>query len=148
MPPASYDDLIMDHIRFARNFRENPDAAHVEMGVNPMCGDELALYVSVRDGRVSELTYQCTCCGISMASASIMTTLVHGKRLAQAQALLRETVELMRAPDAAVDQRLAPERRALVDTVRRFPARLTCATLPWTTLERALGHVRNVALTA
>ena len=148
MPPVGYDDLIMDHIRFARNFRENPDADHVEMGVNPMCGDEVALYLSVRDGRVSELTYQCTCCGISMASASIMTALVHDKALAQAQALLRETVELLRAADAATVERLDPERRALVDTVRRFPARVTCATMPWTTLERALKHMRNAVLTA
>jgi nitrogen fixation NifU-like protein len=148
MQPVSYDDLIMDHIRSARNFQENPDADHVEMGVNPMCGDEVALHLSVRDGRVSDLTYQCTCCGVSMASASIMTTLVHGRRLAQAQALLRETVELLRASDAAIGEGIGPEQRALIDTVRRFPMRLACATLPWTTLERALKHVRNAALNA
>ena len=138
MPSAAYDDLIMDHIRYARNYRAIPDAECVELGNNPLCGDAISLYLSVRDGCVDDISYECTCCGISMASASMMTEMVAGKAVPHARAVLREMLELLNAADAAASDGMSEERLALVDTVRRFPARLGCATLPWTTLGRAL----------
>ena len=140
---AAYDDLIMDHIRFARNYRAMPDAECVEMGSNPLCGDEIAVYLAVRDGRVHDVSYECTCCGISMASASIMTQMVAGRRLSEAHAVLRQVIELLHAPAAAAYGDLDEERLALIETVQRFPARVGCATLAWTTLDRALKRVRN-----
>ncbi len=70
---AGYDDLIMDHIKNARNYRALADASHNANGHNPLCGDDIAVYVNLHGDRIAEVSFECTCCGISMASASIMT---------------------------------------------------------------------------
>ena len=75
----AYDDLIMDHIKNARNFRALADATHHANGSNPLCGDELTVYIRLGNERIEDAAFQRTCCGISMASASIMTESVRGK---------------------------------------------------------------------
>jgi nitrogen fixation NifU-like protein len=143
MPSASlYDDYLMDHIKNARNYRilDRPD--HTATGANPLCGDEITLYLKLENGRIDDLAFQCTCCGVSMASASIMTELVKGIPEEEARALVREFEDLLthdRSIDGAV---LTEDRLAVLDTVRRYPARVRCALLPWKTLEGALisGH--------
>ena len=71
-----YNDVILDHIRNARNFRELGDANRKAQGLNPLCGDTFTVYARVEGDRVAEASFQCECCGISMASASIMTETV------------------------------------------------------------------------
>ncbi len=133
-----YDDLILDHIKNARNYRALESASHQASGSNPLCGDELSVCLRIDRERIADITFQCTCCGISMASASIMTESVKGKPIADARTLLRAFVAALndraeRAPCAA-DLPL----RAVMETVQEFPARVRCATLPWVTLEAAL----------
>jgi len=77
---GAYDALVMDHIRHARNFRVIEHANRYAKGVNPLCGDEMSVYLTLTVDRIDDIAYQCTCCGISMASASIMTQMVKGRR--------------------------------------------------------------------
>ena len=143
MPPASlYDDYLMDHIKNARNYRVLDQPDHTAMGSNPLCGDEITLYLKLAEGRIEDVAFQCTCCGVSMASASIMTELVKGVPEETARALAREFEDLLTRDGDDVATALSEHRLAVLDTVRRYPARVQCALLPWQTLERALisGH--------
>lgn len=139
MPEAAlYDDLLMDHIKNARNYRALDDASHKATGTNPLCGDELVLYLRLDRNRIEDVTYLCTCCGISMASASIMTEHVKGKNASEVKALLRAFTAVIRTRMDPVSADFDPARRAILAAVRQFPARVRCAVLPWETLEAAL----------
>ena len=138
MSAGVYDDLIMDHIRNARNYRVVPDADRAETGSNPLCGDEMTVYVKLDGGRIGELGFQCTCCGISMASASMMTQMAGGRRVEEARELVRDILAMLERAGASSDGETSPERLAMIETVRKFPAREGCAALPWKTLERGL----------
>lgn len=141
MPPASpYDDLIMEHIKNARNFAVPDAPAQTATGTNLLCGDELTLYLVLADERVRQLAFQCTCCGISMASASMMTELLGGSDVATARTLAQAFGARLLARDANPLPGATPEQRALIDTVQRFPSRNRCAALPWATLEGALNQ--------
>jgi nitrogen fixation NifU-like protein len=133
-----YDDIIMDHIRNARNYRVPADATGKGNGINPLCGDELTVYVRVEDGVIRDAAYQCSCCGVSMASASIMTEGVIGLEPAAAKALAAKVTAAVHAGAAPRDA--TPELAAVLDTVRQHPARARCATLPWATLEAAIEN--------
>lgn len=136
-----YDDLIMDHIRNARNFRALDGANHKARGANPLCGDEIDVYLKVEHGRIADIAFQCACCGISMASASMLTESVMGMETGEARHLLRTFVELLNARASPDSQGGDSLRRALLATVQEFPARVGCAALPWTTLETALDNL-------
>lgn len=133
-----YDDLIMDHIRHARNYRVPENATGKGNGLNPLCGDEVTVYVRVARGVIREAAFQCSCCGVSMASASIMTERVTGLRPAAARTLLRSVIAAVQAGAAPEDA--PPELAAIVHTVQLHPARARCALLPWATLEASLEN--------
>lgn len=137
----AYDDVVMDHIRNARNYRAIPAADLVANGSNPLCGDEIVLYAKQRGERLEDIAYQCTCCGISMASASILTEMLSGRTAHDAQARARGVLAAMAARDESAEVVIESEGvRALLDTVRRFPVRSRCAALPWETLLSALAR--------
>ena len=136
----TYDDLIMDHIRNARNYRVLADATHHADGSNPLCGDELTVRLRLDGERIEDAAFQCTCCGISMASASIMTESVRGKNSMEVQAWLAEFVAVLSAHADPVPAEAVPAHLALLKTVERFPARTRCAILPWVTLKAALDN--------
>jgi nitrogen fixation NifU-like protein len=132
-----YDDLVMDHIQHARNYRVPEDANRRAHGSNPLCGDDVSLHLKLEGDRIADAGFQCSCCGISMASASMLTESVVGCTAAEARRHARSVIERIAArvdPNDAGDERVA----ALLATVREFPTRAGCATLPWLTLEAAL----------
>lgn len=134
-----YDDLVMDHIKHARNYRVPDDANRMGTGSNPLCGDEIVVYLRIDGERIADAAFQCTCCGISMASASIMTEMAKGRTAHDAKVLLRRFVAMVDSRTPASD-RMSDEWLALLETVRRFPARTRCAALPWVTLEGILEN--------
>jgi len=141
-----YNQLIMDHIKNARNYRALVDASHGAVGSNPLCGDGMRVYIRMDGPRIADVAFQCTCCGISMASASIMTTMLVGSDKDEAHLLLRKFVALVNARTELAAGPISAEWRALRDTLVRFPARARCALLPWTTLEQALQEPAGVSL--
>lgn len=131
---ALYDDLIMDHIKNARNYRVIEKADHSAAGQNPLCGDELTVFVRLDGGnRVAEVSYQCTCCGITMASASLMTEHASGRSIDDILAMTRAFRSVANGV-GAVDDAQDPVVRTVLDIARQYPARQRCAALPWETL--------------
>ena len=133
-----YDDIIMDHIRNARNFRVPESVGREIKGSNVLCGDELALYLRIDGGCIVDIGFQCSCCGLSMASASVMTEIVKGKGAGEAGLLLDAFTGRLDGTLHSDGAALTREQRALLDAAQRFPARTRCVALPWTTLMTAL----------
>lgn len=138
-----YQETIFDHNRKPRNFRAMPDADHVARGHNPLCGDQLTVYLRVADGVVREVTFEGHGCAISTASASLMTEAVKGRPIAEVEALFQDFHALLTD--------VPPERDfgklQVLAGVREFPARVKCATLAWHTLHNALSGTRETART-
>jgi nitrogen fixation protein NifU and related proteins len=133
-----YNDVIMDHIKNARNYRELAEANRQAEGINPLCGDTFTIYVRIENDRVRDLSFQCSCCGISMASASVMTTLMQGRTVQEARAQGREFMRLLRDPEAGQESVSDQGQAAVLSVVRESPSRVNCAVLAWHTLDAAL----------
>jgi nitrogen fixation NifU-like protein len=136
---SPYDVLIMDHIKHARNYTVLDDVNRRAVGINPLCGDELTVYLRIAHERVERITFQCACCGISMASASIMTEMVKGQDTGDARMLLRAFIAILFDQTESRRNSLAREQLAILETVQRFPSRMRCAALRWETLEGGVG---------
>ncbi len=133
-----YDDLILDHIRNARNYRAPEGAGREIRGSNVLCGDELALHLSMDGGCIVDISFQCSCCGLSMASASVMTGIVKGRSAGEAGLLIHAFTGRLDGKPQAGATALTREQQALLDAAQRFPARARCVALPWTTLMTGL----------
>ena len=143
-----YQEVILDHGRNPRNFG-HPDTCNRQAdGDNPLCGDQLTVYLNVDDaGVVQDVAFEGRGCAISMASASMMTELVKGKTSAQAEALFDKFHHLV--TDDTVDLDLAAEdedleKLVVLSGVRQFPMRVKCATLPWHTMTAAIDGKETV----
>jgi nitrogen fixation NifU-like protein len=141
-----YNEVILDHIKNARNFHALPDANRKSHGINPLCGDTFDVYVRVDQDKVLEAAFQCECCGISMASASIMTEAVRGKTVAQARALYQHFSQLMRNQGHAGHAPAGAEEIAMLELIAEFPSRVNCALLGWHTLDAALDGRESTTL--
>ena len=133
-----YQEVIIDHGRRPRNFRQLEGATRTVEGVNPLCGDQLTLYVKLADGRIADVAFQGTGCAISQASASLMTAALKGKTQDEALALFgRVHAMLTEGPNGEAG---SPElgKLAVLSGVWEFPTRVKCATLAWHALRSAL----------
>ncbi len=133
-----YNDVILDHIRNARNFRELGDANRKAQGLNPLCGDSFTVYARIEGDRVAEASFQCECCGISMASASVMTEAITGRTIDEARSLYRDFERLLKGPAGTTDHPGDDGQLAVLALIRQFPSRVNCALLGWQTLDAAL----------
>jgi nitrogen fixation NifU-like protein len=146
-----YREIILDHYRTPRNRGElaTPPAV-TALGHNPLCGDEIQVYLDVQDGIVQDVKVGGQGCSISQSSASMMSQAVKGKSLAEVKALVRRFKGMMSIEDAEaaeadgdVDVKLG-DLEALQGVVK-FPVRIKCATLAWNTLVQALDQVPSTA---
>jgi len=134
-----YQEIILDHNRHPANFRPMPDADRTVEADNPLCGDQLTLYLKLDGGRIADIAFQGSGCAISVASASLLTERLKGASVAEAEALF-ETMHavLTDKPRPAGDDTDLGALAALAG-VRRYPMRVKCATLSWHALKAALG---------
>jgi nitrogen fixation NifU-like protein len=143
-----YQATILDHNKKPRNFRVLEDATHEADGHNPLCGDQLTLYVRVgKEGRVDEVTFQGTGCAISKASASLMTQFVKGKTLEEVASDFERFRELVTTPPGTEAKTEGLGKLAVFSGVREYPVRVKCATLAWHALQSALEGHGNTAKT-
>jgi nitrogen fixation NifU-like protein len=133
-----YQEVVIDHGRRPRNFRELKPVTHHAEGFNPLCGDRLTLYLNVVDGVIQDAGFQGSGCAISTASASLMTDHLKGKTPAEAGAVFRQFHSLMTEDGRAGSDKLG--KLTVLSGVREFPTRVKCATLPWHTLQAALEN--------
>ena len=141
-----YNDVILDHIRNARNFRELGDANRKAQGLNPLCGDSFTVYARIKGDRVEEASFQCECCGISMASASVMTETITGRTVSEARSLYRHFERLLTDPAGTAEQPGDHGQLAVLGLIREFPSRVNCALLGWKTLDAALDGRSEVTI--
>ncbi len=141
-----YREIILDHYRTPRNRGELPTPpASVAQGHNPLCGDELTVYLQVDDGIVSDVKVGGQGCSISQSSASMMSQAIKGRSVGEVKALVRRFKGMMSIADAdETDDGDAPapdlgDLEALRGVVK-FPVRIKCATLAWNTLLDALDR--------
>ena len=133
-----YQEIILDHNKRPRNFRAMEEPTHWASGNNPLCGDELFVYVKMVNGRVEDVSFQGEGCAISRASASLMTGELMGKTLEEAKAEFAR-IKGMFIGDADVPVTLEEMGNiASLSGVRRFPARIKCATLAWHAFDAAV----------
>ncbi len=132
-----YQEIILDHNKRPRNFREIAGCTCCAEGRNPLCGDELEVFVQLDQGRLSDVAFQGQGCAISRASASMMTTKTKGRTGEEAKDLAKAVRGMLLGPEAEPPAALGD--LAALSGVRKFPARIKCAMLPWHTLEAALG---------
>jgi nitrogen fixation NifU-like protein len=155
-----YREIILDHYRAPRNRGELPvpPARKVE-GFNPLCGDEVVLYLDVSDGEVHDLRIAGQGCSISQASSSMMSAAVKGKPVDEARQLIRAFKGLMSIHESKLegDGEGEPDVTAELQDVRlgdlealqgvvKFPVRIKCATLAWNTLEQGLDETGDSQL--
>jgi nitrogen fixation protein NifU and related proteins len=131
-----YRDVILDHNRQPRNFGSLEPADGRAEGHNPLCGDQLAVFVRLDGERLADIRFEGHGCAISTASASLMTEAVKGKDRAAIAQLFGKVHALLTQPHAAADAELG--KLAALSGVREFPARVKCASLCWHTLNAAL----------
>ena len=130
-----YQELILDHNRKPRNFGPLADANRSARGVNPLCGDKVAVHLRVEDDRVTGVSFEGTGCAISIASASVMTESLKERSCDDAREIFDRFHQMVAADDGGGSDM---GKLAAFAGVRDYPARVKCATLAWHTLRAAL----------
>ena len=134
-----YQEVILDHSKSPRNYRElSAPARHAE-GYNPLCGDRVTVFVELEGDRIKDVAFQGSGCAISKASASMMTSALKGKTDVEAKSLFEKFHAMVTAP---TDHGPDPEsmgKLAVFAGVREYPARVKCASLAWHTLLAAIN---------
>lgn len=147
-----YREIILDHYRSPRNRGELPVPPAVRSeGFNPLCGDEITMYLDVRDGVVEDVKISAQGCSISQSSASMLSMAVKGKPVEQVRDISKQFLTMMHSHESTVegdddeepvDQRVLGDLAALQGVVK-FPPRIKCATLAWFTLGQGLDEAEG-----
>ena len=140
-----YQQVILDHNKKPRNFRKLETANHSAEGFNPLCGDQLTVYLNLEDDAVQEIAFEGSGCAISKAAASMMTQAVKGKSKQDAEKLF---TEFHRMVTGELDEEVEANNLGnlkIFAGVRDFPVRVKCASLPWHTMHAALNNQEIVS---
>jgi nitrogen fixation NifU-like protein len=146
-----YRELILDHTRNPRHFGKLPEATHFAEGINPLCGDKLKMYFAIDNtGCITDARFEGSGCAISVASASLLTDAVVGKKTDFARDYLSAVISLLsddsKLPDD-IEQRFELGKLKALEGVKQFPSRVKCATLAWHALRSALQNDKKPATT-
>jgi nitrogen fixation protein NifU and related proteins len=133
-----YQEVILDHNKSPRNFRTMATANRRAEGYNPLCGDQLTVFLEVDAGVIKDISFQGSGCAISKASASMMTTELKGKTEAAANQLFENVHKMLtgEADDSSASAKVG--KLAVLAGVCKFPVRVKCASLAWHTVNAAL----------
>ena len=142
-----YQEVILDHNKRPRNYGTLEGATGDARGYNPLCGDQVTVYVKLVGDRIDDVRFVGSGCAISKASASLMTEAVKGHSRVEVESIFDRFHAMITAPldREAGDQSLG--KLTVLGGVREFPVRIKCASLPWHTLKSALAGDRGVAKT-
>ena len=132
-----YQEILLEHNNKPRNYRKMEDANRQADGYNPLCGDQITLYLKLEDDVIADVAFQGVGCAISRASASMLTQSIKGETLAKAEEIFNGFHALITDPDADVDYDLLGDLEML-SGVSAFPTRIKCAVLAWHTLNAAI----------
>ncbi len=140
-----YQQVILEHNKKPRNFKELEGYTHFAEGYNPLCGDHLKVYAKINNGKVEDVTFVGDGCAISKASASMMTTSLKGKSVNEAKTMFEQFHNLILG-------KLNPDKDpnilgklSIFSGIWHYPARVKCASLAWHTIKGAMENVKTVS---
>jgi nitrogen fixation NifU-like protein len=135
-----YQEVILDHSRHPRHFKEMPAASHHAEGHNPLCGDRVTIYLHVEGDVIEDMSFQGAGCSISTASASMMADTLRGRTVAEARDLFEKFHALVTSDPSRAEENADPAlgKLAVFSGVCEFPMRVKCASLSWHTMKAAL----------
>jgi nitrogen fixation NifU-like protein len=134
-----YQEVILDHSRHPRHFGKLEHATNMAQGYNPLCGDRVSVYLIVgKDERIADVKFEGKGCAISQASASLMTDMIVGRTVAEAEQLMAGFLNLVKGENVEGLNDDDRERLDVMAGVSAFPMRVKCATLAWHTMKSAL----------
>jgi len=141
-----YQEVILEHGKNPRNFHACDDATNEARGNNPLCGDQLVIYLKLDDERrVVDVSFVGKGCAICMASASMMTEVLKGRSQAEAEALYEAFHDMCTGEENGHELPDDVEKLQVLSGVREFPTRVKCATLPWHTMVAALRGENEIS---
>jgi len=133
-----YQEVILDHSRHPRHYGALEAATHTGEGHNPLCGDRVKIFLSVdADERITDIRFEGKGCAISQASASMMTDMILGRTVEEAEKLMGGFLHMVKGEAGDLDGE-DRERLEVMAGVSAFPMRVKCATLAWHTMKSAL----------
>ncbi len=142
-----YQQVILDHNKKPRNFKALENPTVTQLGHNPLCGDQITLYLELDGDVVKDVGFQGSGCAISKASSSMMTAAVKGKTRHEIEALFADFTHMVKGE---LDPETEPNhlgRLKIFAGVREFPARVKCASLSWHTVHAALADIHEAVST-
>lgn len=148
-----YQEVILEHSKAPRNFRELKAGTRKAEGYNPLCGDHFTVYLEMEDGegaggeKIRDIAFQGSGCAISKASASMMTQSLKGKTRAEAEKLFADFHHLVTGQEGTNGNQTELGKLRVFAGVSEFPVRVKCATLAWHTLKAALEGKQETAST-
>lgn len=138
---ALYQEVIIDHGRHPRNFKKLADPTCCQQGYNPLCGDQLTLYLQIANNIIIDASFEGQGCAISMASCSLMTERIKNISITEAQQLFSAFHILLTEANPAADISNYLGKLTVLGGVRDFPVRIKCATLAWHALKAGLDNI-------
>ncbi len=137
-----YQEILLEHNSKPQNFREVEEANQTSEGFNPLCGDQITLYLKVVDGVIDDVGFQGSGCAISRASASMMTQSIKGQSVERAQEIFDAFHHMVTEPGGELDYDTLGDLETL-SGINEYPTRIKCAVLAWHTMKAALNGETN-----
>ena len=139
-----YQEILLEHNSKPRNFRKLEEASQTSEGFNPLCGDQITLYLKVVDGVIDDVGFQGSGCAISRASASMMTQSIKGQSVERAEEIFDAFHHMITEPGEELDLDTLGDLETL-SGINEYPTRIKCAVLAWHTMKAALiGEANEV----
>ena len=146
-----YQEIILDHGKNPRNLRKTENFNKDAKGYNPLCGDNVHIYLKLNENKkVEDISFEGHGCAISMASASIMTDLVKGKEEAEVKEIVNDFLDMIREKEELQNKILNEDEKTklmCLSGVKQYPMRVKCATLSWHTLTSAIDDFQKIVNT-
>lgn len=132
-----YQQMIIDHGQRPRNFGTIEHPTHKQKGFNPLCGDKLEMYLVIEGNIIKDVKFSGEGCAISMASASMLTEMIKGKKIDEANNLVEDFHSMLVTQDISEEAKERLGKAAILEGVKEYPSRIKCATLSWHALKNA-----------
>jgi len=134
-----YQDIIMDHNKSPQNFHKLENATKVIDGKNPLCGDHYTIYLKIEDGIIKDIGFDGSGCAISKASGSVMTTILKGKPVTEAEELFKKFHDVVTGSMDAEEAIMDLGKLGAFAGVAEFPSRVKCASLAWHAMHQGIS---------
>ena len=143
-----YQEIILDHGKNPRNLRKTDNYNKDAAGYNPLCGDKVHVYLKLNENKkIDDISFEGSGCAISMASASIMTELVRGKKELEVKEIINDFLAMIKEKDKLKNKILKDDEKTrlmCLSGVKQYPMRVKCATLSWHTLTSAINYSQEM----